>query len=1067
MNPSEQKIATMLGAVFRHWRREQLGWFTTTTAAAILAWLLTLIILDNLAMLPAAVLLIAWAALLLTLTVRSILLLHRLTSGRPSATRLALLYERRADNHDNRLINSVEFLGSRRARRNALAQAAVVENAAALDLRTARLAGDLRASRRLAKAAVALLVVMIAYSSARPLWVGNAIARLFTPFAPVTHLLATVPIVSPGDADLIEGQPFNIKAAIEVTRYSTVPRRVLLEYRVADLTWQEFTMRPRGESEFSYEFSAVRRSFAYRVRAGRSLSPTYHASVQPRPRVEALQLTVTRPAYAGAQTRRLPPNIGDATVLAGSQVGIEITASAPLSAAHVEFSSGRRVAIPIAPADLHRGQVSLAVSNTDAYTIHVADTAGLANINPPQYALTVTPDQVPLAIVTRPGRDLILPGNASLELTIEAQDDIGLTTIELQTRAPDRDWSTDQEWPVEPSGARHFLQRAAIDLGTLGLNVGDTLLYRVVAHDNCRPAPNLGIGRTWAVTIAEPDDSAALLAAQTRRLLEALHRILALQRENRAAVDMDRPTGPVRGRQEQIRDLTAALVAEHAQDLRPREHVIAELVALADGPMLDAVQKLGDYAGDYKQRFKLKPALLELMDHIIARLASLVGQLEQSLASAAQAQRVLEQLQTEQREQALQDIRELLTRLRDFLPEQDKVIEQTEELARKGDDLTSGDIETIERLKGIEDRWAEIFLDSVRDITKLTEQGFADETIANDYKEMVEQIEEASLNLTPDLVELAVPREQSGRELAESLVEEMEMWLPNSPDYIQWVMEEPLDFPEIPMVDLPDQLWDFIGDLIEEQDELNDAAEDVTSAWADSLAEGAGWEVAGGPISNFSAVGKTGNQLPDNNELSGRSGDGRSGRSQGQLVEDIAKGLQGRNTPTRITNDPYEEGVVKELQQLATSGATGGGKARGAGQEGLQGESPPPLLKDMNFMRDWQQRIRQKAERVAGQLKMLRINLPDLERALELMREAEQAGVEGRYAEMFRKQQMVMQRLRRSGELAAREIALTIERAYHLPAEQRRKVLDGLEEPLPEEYQPAVYRYFQQLSELP
>ena len=66
------------------------------------------------------------------------------------------------------------------------------------------------------------------------------------------------------------------------------------------------------------------------------------------------------------------------------------------------------------------------------------------------------------------------------------------------------------------------------------------------------------------------------------------------------------------------------------------------------------------------------------------------------------------------------------------------------------------------------------------------------------------------------------------------------MWLPNSPDHVKWVMEEPLDMPEIPMVELPDQLSDLIGDLIEEQDELNDAAEDVTSAWADSMSRGRG-----------------------------------------------------------------------------------------------------------------------------------------------------------------------------------------------------------------------------------
>jgi hypothetical protein len=453
------------------------------------------------------------------------------------------------------------------------------------------------------------------------------------------------------------------------------------------------------------------------------------------------------------------------------------------------------------------------------------------------------------------------------------------------------------------------------------------------------------------------------------------------------------------------------------------------------------------------------------MDNIIARLEALIGRVGRSLARAEQAQQALAELTEQERERALERIRSLLEKLSEFVPEQDRVIAGTEELVRKAEDFTHEDLQKIEQLKGTEDKWAEIFAESVRDISKLTEQGFADESIANDYKEMVEQIEAASLNLTPELIELAVPREQAGRELAESLVEEMEMWLPNSPDHIAWIMEEPLDMPEIPMVDLPDQLWDYIGDLIEEQDALNDAAEDMTSAWADSIAEGAGWEVSGGPISNFSAVGKTGNQLPDDNELSGRSGDGRSGRSQGQLVENVAKGLRGRNTPTRITNDPYEQGVVKELQQMATGGATGGGKARGAGQEGLQGQSPPPLYEGLRRMQDWQRRIRQRTQRVASQLQTVRVRLPSLEESIRLMGEAEQAGVDGRYAEMFKLQQMVLQSLRLTGELSAREIALRVDRAVHLPADQRRQILDAMDEPVPEEYRAAIRRYFKQLSE--
>ena len=104
---------------------------------------------------------------------------------------------------------------------------------------------------------------------------------------------------------------------------------------------------------------------------------------------------------------------------------------------------------------------------------------------------------------------------------------------------------------------------------------------------------------------------------------------------------------------------------------------------------------------------------------------------------------------------------------------------------------------------------------------------------------------------------------------------------------------------------------------------------------------------------------------------------------------------------------------------------------------------------------------------MAGQLQTVRVNLPTLEESIRLMGEAEQAGVEGRYAEMFKLQQMVLQSLRTAGDLSAREIALRVDRAYHLPPDQRRQILDAMNEPVPDEYRPAIRRYFQQLSESP
>ena len=76
---------------------------------------------------------------------------------------------------------------------------------------------------------------------------------------------------------------------------------------------------------------------------------------------------------------------------------------------------------------------------------------------------------------------------------------------------------------------------------------------------------------------------------------------------------------------------------------------------------------------------------------------------------------------------------------------------------------------------------------------------------------------------------------------------------------------------KVPEMPLPDGLEDLIGDLLQEADEFDDDADDVSSAWGDNLNQ-AGWGVTDGPMSMFSAKGKTGND-PDLHRLYGTEGD--------------------------------------------------------------------------------------------------------------------------------------------------------------------------------------------------
>src|SRR5260370_40750414 len=116
--------------------------------------------------------------------------------------------------------------------------------------------------------------------------------------------------------------------------------------------------------------------------------------------------------------------------------------------------------------------------------------------------------------------------------------------------------------------------------------------------------------------------------------------------------------------------------------------------------------------------------------------------------------------------------------------------------------------------------------------------------------------------------------------------------------------KKPMKIPEMP---LPKALQDLVGDLLQKADEFDEDADDITSAWGDNLDQ-AGWGVADGPISTFSAKGKTGNDQPNNNEMSGRSGSGRRGKSSGQMVGDTSRGLEGRKTPARRGREKTQPG---------------------------------------------------------------------------------------------------------------------------------------------------------------
>jgi hypothetical protein len=208
----------------------------------------------------------------------------------------------------------------------------------------------------------------------------------------------------------------------------------------------------------------------------------------------------------------------------------------------------------------------------------------------------------------------------------------------------------------------------------------------------------------------------------------------------------------------------------------------------------------------------------------------------------------------------------------------------------------------------------------------------------------------------------------------------------------------------------------------------------------------------------------TGNLLPNQMEIGGRSGEGRTGRSSGQMVQDEAVGKGGRETPTRLTPNPFEQGSVKDSDTKSLGGATGGGKLSGFGAEGLRGPTPPPSGQNAPRLAEQQAKIRQQAEALALKLRAYKLPTGDLEASVQAMQAVEAGMLQKNGLEVRRSFSRAVDHLRDAKQTAKAEAGLTREHTK-LPAWMRDEITTGLQDGTPRGYEEMVAEYFRALAE--
>jgi len=936
---------------------------------------------------------------------------------------------------------------------------------------------------------LALLSLWMLLFAAFPRYVTTGMERIFMPLSDVPPVGSwTIEVIPSGHVSLVTGDRLDILVRLHSDIATAKPSTPLL-------VWQEGTHESEssmnvGEhaamlpgthaGEYVFSFNAVSQPFNFRVWTDDSRSSAVQVDVSPLPQIKGSTFDITPPEYTGIKPYTLP---GPPSTLE-IPVGSTVTASLELSSnsAHVLWKEGAAINDMTQSGD--KWQFTKLAIDSSNYQL-LTKMQGLTEPRVlTQGQITVLPDHPPdIDFVTTDRNRAVNPGG-TLPVSIHATDDYGVAMISLQL-TPSNDPTAIRVlklWKyIGPPGQKEPAPETySITLDPSVFTPGSTFLLTAHAAD-FSPSQQWSTSKPIVLRVAGLTDLAVPQGDALEKLFEILRNTIAVQTQGNyltsnfalhlsealTANDLPKHIGGMADAQKQAQDLGASALDEAGKHDEGKIYQ-PRLQALVQGEMDLArgqIGKLRDAGqGD------LPPALGALQKrqaYILNELISLLGQMatdrqQAAISQAKKAQDSTPPLTVEQQVAKLKD------ELKSFGDDQKRIISASKAIQQLNpEDLTSEQQAVLGEMAREEAKQASYFQEKLTDLSKLPMQDFADGKLVQDMNEVYQEVQTASAALYQKRAEIAVPAEEAGLEKAAEIEQNLERWLPNTPDNTKWSMEEPAQAPtDVPMAELPKQLDDLVGDLLKKEQEMNQDKDDVSSSIMDSIDKGAGWGADDGPMSNMSAKGVTGNQLPNNDEIGGRSGEGRNGKSDGQMVGNTAVGKGGNETPTRMTPTPFENGSVNDQSKDTKGGATGGGKLAGTGQDGLRGSMAPQVQQRVKVLAEQQAKLRQQAESLALQLRKERKPTADLESAVNAMKQLEAAAGNQNGLGVVQGYHQALDSLQAARSVYAGDRVSRVE-TDSLARDARKDVNDSQAEAAPAGYEEMTGAYFRSLSEAP
>jgi len=846
-------------------------------------------------------------------------------------------------------------------------------------------------------------------------------------------------------------------------------------------TWrgENAPMDPEGTPrKFGHTFANVQAPFAFRVFAGDTYTRSVRVDVRPMPRLKDALFRITPPAYTGQRQQTFPGPPAPLAALPDSLVEVAFTPEPAIREA--DWVSGGKP-VPFKGRG-GRWSAQITLTNAGTYELRTTYASGGKPSTLARGELQLLTDNPPEVDFITQDRNRLVQFGENLKLMVEARDDFGLAEISVVSRPVEKEDAArvHKRWtylgpPGNPgpvreglslaidasvfeAGASYYLEALANDFRPGGLpSRSRPIVLRVKSGQDMVPRGDDPLSAAFN-SLKQAAAAQEMAGRLTANLITYLDEILKKRTLDDQAKALAAP------QREAERCSREAL--DQFKQKPEGKGFVAPLTSLVDKDMKGVLLALGslsrigknELAGRAEQTRRSQTRILE-------ELLSLLGQAAdarpEQLKPASEGKDIPQPPALAREERA----KEALEDVKHFVAAEERVLEKSRTLADKGpEDLTQAEQENLGELAREEEKWAKFFEEKLTDLSKLPNQDFADSSLAEEFNQVFQEVQKAADALSRKKIELAVPHEQSGLENAQELVNNLERWLPDTPDNIKWSMEEPLAPTDIAMAELPKELEDIVGELLDTEQAMTPEVQDVTSSWMDSADKGAGWGASDGPISDMSAKGVTGNLLPNQNEVGGRSAEGRTGRSHGQMVADTAEGKGGQETPTRLTPEPFEQGSVKDSARQDKGGATGGGKLSGFTGQGLRGPTAPPGNQTMPRLAERQAKLRQQAEALALKLRRYRVPGGGLETSINAMSRLEQSARKNDGLGVRRSFSRALDSLGEAKNAVHNEVVVRREQ-NKLPGWMRDEIRLGVQDGVPKGYEEMVGDYFRALAE--